>query len=323
MTERNSSALRMTFALLAIFSAAVFWGGNAIASKILYRPEAHFDGPALFVARAAWSLPLFLLMAILARPKTPPTRREWWLLIGTGVAFGPGACGFLALAAQYTSGAHVVLLMGLTPAVTAVIGALMLRERVDLIRIGALGVGIAGAVLLTATRSASGSTVFGDLLELVQVVSYATMFVLTRALGKRFSAFFVSGTYGTIGMSLLVLFGIFSGRIGPAVALTLVPDASTLWWFFGEIVIGLSIYGQTAQAFALRHLPAGTTSLISSYGTLVVGVVGALFLLGETIAPSGSFAGVLLAVALALALVPVRSKPGEIPADVHLLDAAQ
>jgi drug/metabolite transporter (DMT)-like permease len=323
MTVRNSTALRTTFALFAIFSAAVFWGGNAIASKILYRPDAHFDAQALFVARAAWSLPLFFLMAVLARPKTAPTRREWLLLIGTGIAFGPGACGFLALAAQYTSGAHVVLLMGLTPAVTAVIGALVLRERVDAIRIAALGVGIAGAVLLTVTRSATGSTVFGDLLELVQVLAYSTMFVLTRALGKRFSAFFVSGTYGTVGMALLALFGLLTGRLGPAVTLTLVPNPSTLWWFFGEIVIGLSIYGQTAQAFALRYLPAGTTSIVSSYGTLVVGVVGALVLLGETIAPSGGIAGILLAVALALALVPVRSKPNELPADVHLTDGAQ
>jgi drug/metabolite transporter (DMT)-like permease len=313
----------MTFALLAIFSAAVFWGGNAIASKILYRPDAGFDAPLLFVARAAWSLPLFFLMAVLARPKRPPTRAEWWLLIGTGIAFGPGACGFLALAAQYTSGAHVVLLMGLTPPVTAVIGALVLRERVDTIRIVALAVGIAGAVLLTVSRSAAGSTVFGDMLELVQVACYATMFVLTRALGSKFSAFFVSGTYGTVGMGLLALFGIATGRVGPAIALTLVPNPSTLWWFFGEIVIALSLYGQTAQAFALRYLPAGTTSLISSYGTLVVGVIGAVWLLGETIAPSGYFAGLLLAVALALALVPVRSKPNALPADPHLTDAAQ
>ena len=308
---------------MAIFSAAVFWGGNAIASKILYRPEGGFDAPALFVARAAWSLPLFFLMAVLARPKTRPTRREWLLLAGTGVAFGPGACGFLALAAQYTSGAHVVLLMGLTPAVTAVIGALVLRERVDAIRIAALAVGIVGAVLLTATRSATGSTVFGDLLELVQVLSYSTMFVLTRALGKRFSAFFVSGTYGAVGMALLALFGLATDRLGSSVALTLVPNTSTLWWFFGEIVIGLSIYGQTAQAFALRYLPAGTTSIVSSYGTLVVGVIGALVLLNERIAPSGGIAGVLLAIALALALVPVRGKPDETPADVRLLDGAQ
>jgi drug/metabolite transporter (DMT)-like permease len=309
MTARNSTAGRTTFAVLAIFTAAVFWGGNAIASKILYAPGgAHFDAPSLFIARAAWTLPLFLLMAVIARPKRLPSRADWLLLAGTGVAFGPGAVGFLALAAQYTSGAHVVLLMSLAPPVTAVLAALMLRERVDAIRIAALGVGIAGAALLTITRSASGSTVFGDLLELVQVVSYSITFVLTRALGRRLPVFFVSGTYGTIGMAMLVLYGIATGGLGPAIALTLVPFGSaTFWWFFGEIVIGLSIYGQTAQAFALRYLSAGTTAIVSSYGTLVVGVIGAIVLLHESIAPSGFIAGGLLAIALALALVPVRA----------------
>ena len=306
---RNSTALRTTFAVLAIFSAAVFWGGNAVASKILYQPGgAHFDAPGLFVARAAWSLPLFLLMAFLARPKRPPSRADWLLLAGTGVAFGPGACGFLALAAQYTSGAHVVLLMSLSPPVTAVIAALLLRERIDAIRVVALSIGIAGALLLTVTRSATGSTISGDLLELVQVGSYSMMFVLTRALGKRYSALFVSGTYGVIGMGLLVLYGLFSGRLFGSIAQTLVPNSATAWWFFGEIVIGLTIYGQFAQAFALRYLDAGKTSLISSYGTLIVGVIGAIVLLHETIAPAGYFAGVMLAVGLALALVPVRGK---------------
>jgi drug/metabolite transporter (DMT)-like permease len=179
---------------------------------------------------------------------------------------------------------------------------------VDAIRIAALSVGIAGAVVLTATRSATGSSVFGDLLELVQVASYATMFVLTRALGKRFSAVFVSGTYGTIGMGALVLFGLATGRLEPAIAKTLIPSSTTEWWFFGEIVIALSIYSQTAQAFALRYLPAGTTSLISSYGTLIVGVVGAIVLLHEEIAPSGYLAGAMLFVSLALALVPINAR---------------
>jgi drug/metabolite transporter (DMT)-like permease len=310
MTVRNSTAPRTTFAVLAIFTAAVFWGGNAIASKILYEPGgAHFDAPGLFIARAAWSLPLFLLMAMLSRPKTPPSRSDWRLLTGIGIAFGPGACGFLALAAQYTSGAHVVLLMSLSPPVTAVIAGVLLRERVDAIRIAALTIGIAGAVLLTFTRSATGSSLAGDLLELVQVASFATMFVLTRALGTRFSPFFVSGAYGTIGMGLLLLFGLFSGRLAASIVQPLVPDSAILWWFFGEIVIGLSIYGQLAQAFALSCLSAGTTSIISAYGTLAVGVIGAIVLLHETIAPAGYAAGLLLAVALALALVPVRAKP--------------
>jgi drug/metabolite transporter (DMT)-like permease len=310
MTVRNSTALRTTFAYLAIFSATVFWAGNAIASKILYEPAgAHFDAPGLFVARAAWTLPLFLLIALLARPKTAPGRSDWLYLIGIGIAFGPGACGFLALAAQYTSGAHVVLLMSLTPSVTAVLAAVLLRERVDALRIAAIVVGIAGALLLTFTRSATGSSLFGDLLELVQVVSLAVMFVLTRRLGKRYSALFVGGVYGTAGMALLVLFGLATGRLGPSIAATLVPSSTMFVWFFGEIVIGLSIYGQIAQAYGLRHLDAGTVSFVTSYGTLILGGIGAVVLLHETIAPTGYLASGLLAIALALALTPARGKP--------------
>ena len=76
-------------------------------------------------------------------------------------------------------------------------------------------------------------------------------------------------------------------------------------------VIGLSIYGQFAQAFALRYLSAGTTGLVSSYGTLVVGVIGAVMLLHEQIAASGYVAGALLAIALALGLVPVGRGKGQ------------
>jgi drug/metabolite transporter (DMT)-like permease len=309
MTVRNSTALRTTFAYLAIFSATVFWAGNAIASKILYEPGgAHFDAPGLFVARAAWTLPVFLLIAVLARPKRAPSRADWLYLIGIGIAFGPGACGFLALSAQYTSGAHVVLLMSLTPSVTAVLAAPLLRERIDALRIAALGVGIAGAVLLTFTRSATGSTLFGDLLELVQVVSLGVMFVFTRKLGKRFSALFVGGVYGTVGMGLLLLFGLATGRLEPSIARSLVPSSTTFWWFFVEIDIGLSIYGQIAQAFCLRYLDAATVSFIASYGSLILGGIGAIVLLHETIAPSGYIASGLLAIALALALMPSRGK---------------
>ncbi len=263
---------------------------------------------ALFVARAVWSLPLFLALAWFARPDRRPPREDWLLLIATGICFGPGACGFLALAAQYTSGAHVVMLLSLGAPLTAVMSAVVLKERVDLLRIVALAIGIAGAILLSLARSASGSSIAGDLFELVQVVAFSAMFVFTRGLGARYSPFFVSGTYGSIGMAILVLVGILSGRLVSSAVLPFATGPATLWWFFGEIVIGLSIYGQTAQAFALRTLGAGITSLLSSYGTLIVGLIGAVWLLGERLSPVGFVACAMLATALGLALVP-RAAP--------------
>jgi len=289
-----------------MLSASVFWAGNGIGSKILFRPDgAHFDAVGLFTARAAWSLPIFLAMAWLASPDAPIPRADRWRLLAVGIAFGPGACGFLALGAQFTSGAHIIMLMTLSPALTAALGAVVLKERITPTQAAALVLGLAGTALLTLTHSSSGSTLKGDLLELVQVVSLSVMFVFTRALGTRYSPIFVSGAYCAIGMMLLLAVGVVLGRLG-AVTQPLVRDWSTIGWFFGEIVIGLSIYGQFAQSAALRVLGAGTTSLLASYGTVAFGIAGSIWLLGETIAPTGYIAGVLLAVALGLSLAPSR-----------------
>jgi drug/metabolite transporter (DMT)-like permease len=51
---------------LAALVSAVFFGLNAVASKLLFSSEApaHFGAVALIVARGFWSLPLFLVLAI-------------------------------------------------------------------------------------------------------------------------------------------------------------------------------------------------------------------------------------------------------------------
>ena len=260
------------------------------------------------MARAVWSLPLFLALAWFARPRQPPARADWWRLIATGICFGPGACGFMAYAAQYTSGAHVVMLMSLSPPLTAIVSAFALRERVGAPRIVALAIGIVGAALLSLTHSAGGSSVTGDVIELFQVGFFSLMFVFTRALGSRYSPLFVSGTYGAIAMLLIAVAGLASGRLGASALQPFASGSDTLWWFFGEIVVGLSIYGQTAQAFALRTLGAGITSLLSAYGTLIVGVIGAIVLLGERLSPPGYVAAALLAIALALGLMPPQRR---------------
>jgi drug/metabolite transporter (DMT)-like permease len=293
---------------VAVLSAAVFWAGNGIGSKILFRPDgAHFDAVGLFTARAAWSLPIFLVLAWAGRPDRPPSRADWLRIIGLGLAFGPGACGFLALGAQFTSGAHIMLLMTLVPAVTAALGAIVLGERISRMQIAALVLGIAGTALLTLTHSTSGSSLKGDLLELVQVFALAIMFVLTRTLGRRYSPIFITGANCAIGMTALLAIGTLLGRIG-SVTQPLTNDPSTLGWFFGEIVIGLSVYSQFAQAYALRTLDAGTFSLMISYATLVVGLIGSVWLLGEQIAPTGYAAGLLLAIALGLSLSSGRAR---------------
>lgn len=284
-----------------VLSAAVFWGLNGIATKVLYR-DVHVDAFELLVARGLFTLPLFALLALAARPPHSPSAAEWRRLLLIGLCYGPIACGFLALGAQYTSGAHISFLFSLAPPLTAVVGGLILRERVTPVHLTALGLGLAGAALLATTHSATGSSLVGDLYMLVQVVGLCGTFVITRSLGRRYNALFVTGIFGAVGMLGIVVVGALGG--GAAGMLQVASDPASAAWFFGEIVIGLSVYSQLAQTWALRSLTAVTTSVLASYGALIVGTVGALTILGERISVTGIVAGGLIALALGLALVP-------------------
>ena len=201
-------------------------------------------------------------------------------------------------------------MFSLAPPLTAVVGGYLLRERVDPVRVLALAIGLGGAILLTSTRSASGSSPHGDLLHARADFRHHRHLrdhaqpraTLQRALPER--------PYGAIGMLGILVIGVLGG--GVAGVVRALQDPPTALMFFGEIVIGLSVYSQVAQSYALRALAAGTTSVLGSYGTLVVGLVGAVALLHERIAPTESSPALMLAVALALALVPVRRRPAAV-----------
>jgi len=303
MTALRSTTTGTTFATLLLLVVAAFWGLNATASKFLYNPAGlGMDGIGLFVARSAWTLPLFLALALRHRPKTALPTHDWWRLAALGVMFGPLQTGVFALGTQHTSAAHVVMLFSLSPPLTAVLSAFLLRESISPVRTVALGVGIAGALLLMLTRSASGSHLTGDALILVMVVSFSFTAVLMRGFAAKYSPLFITGVYGTFGTLLLIVVGACMGRLG-AIIQPLSTDPLTLFWFFGIIVLGLSLVAQIAQTFALRVVSATTFSVVTSYASLLVGVASSIVIVHEQIGPTGVVAGALLACALGLALV--------------------
>ena len=123
----------------------------------------------------------------------------------------------------------------------------------------------------------------------------------------RYGALFVTGAFGTIGTALLVLIGVALGH-GAAILQPLDGARDNVIWFFGVMIVGLTILTQILQTFALRALGAGTFSVIASYGSLIYGMLGAYFILGERLTPIGLIAGALLALALGLAVVPVSTR---------------
>ena len=310
MTVARSTLLQSTFAIASLAVMTFFFGMNPVASKVLFRPDgAHFDGFGLFTARSAWALPIFAIITIANWPKGGIARSDWWKFAALGVCFGPGQTGAYAVAAEHTSAAHVSLLLALAPILTGILGYFILREALTPLRIAALTLGIVGAGILTLTKSSSGAHPSGDAIFAIFLVCYPLFTILLRTMHAqaRYGALFVTGAFGTIGTALLVLIGVALGH-GAAILQPLDGARDNVIWFFGVMIVGLTILTQILQTFALRALGAGTFSVIASYGSLIYGMLGAYFILGERLTPIGLIAGALLALALGLAVVPVSTR---------------
>ena len=297
-----SSALSV---LVPVLVAGLAWGLNAPASKLLYAAGDGrlFDGVTLAVARSVWSLPVFVAAAFLVRPRGLRLRsgdlaRFAWL----GVLFGPGLTGVFAVAAQWTSAAHVVLITGLTPPATALIESLIQRRRLSVGGWAAIGLGVAGVALLSFTRSATGSTPQGDLLMLVWVASYAWFVLLTRALTERYPAPFLSVLSTGGGALIVAVVGIAAGAGGAVGHAFASPGVAA--WFFGEIVVALGLIGPIANVVAIRRSSATIATTGALYASVAAGLLAAVLLVHERLAPSAVAAGVLLLASLALTFSP-------------------
>lgn len=302
--DRGSRPLAVTAALVS----AVFFGVNAVASKILYAPQAAagFDAVSLFVARGTWSLPLFLVLAAVTKPRRVPplTAKNAALFLFCGIAYGPGTNALSALGAHGTSAAHAVLLLSLFPPLAAGLAAVFLRERLSVLKMIAIAIGVMGAATLTLSKSSGGATTTGDLLIAAFILTWAILTLGIRQLDKTYPALFVVGVFGTIGCIALGAIGAAVGRLDSVLIPLRHFDLQTVLWFDLELVLLLSLGGQLLQGVALRALNVALVVALTSYGSIFFGLAASLAILGERLTVQDIIAGAFLVTALGLSLVP-------------------
>jgi drug/metabolite transporter (DMT)-like permease len=308
-TSAGSSGSRggRLFAAGAALISAIFFGVNAVASKILYAPgaAAGFDAVSLFVARGVWSLPLFLMLAVATKPpRLPPlTAKNAALFLFCGIAYGPGTNALSALGARATSASHAVLLLSLFPPLAAGLAAVFLRERLSLLKMIAILIGVMGAATLTLSRYSGGVTTVGDLLIAAFIFTWAILTLGIRQLDKSYPPLFVVGVFGTIGCVALGAIGAAIGRFDSVLVPAQHFDMQTVLWFDLELVLLLSLGGQLLQGMALRALNVAVVVALTSYGSIFFGLAASLMILGERLTVQDMIAAGFLVTALGLSLV--------------------
>ncbi len=231
------------------------------------------DAPSLVVG--AWRLSLATLILT---PWALPRFLRAVPSIGRGDAVRLALSG-LALAAHfaawiaslsYTSVASSVVLVTTTPIYVGLASHFFLRERVDGRRWVAIGVAVAGGVVIGyGDLQASGAALLGDALALVGALAMATHLLLGRRLRRTLSTpAYVWPVYGVAALALMAgclvarqpLLGYDRRTYAALALLALVPQVfghSIFNWALARVsplVVTLAILGEPVGASALAFL---------------------------------------------------------------------
>jgi drug/metabolite transporter (DMT)-like permease len=265
-----------TKAHLAVLGTNLFFAANFTLVKMI--APAHIGAFGLNVYRAGLSLLLFWGVWLAGRVPARIERRHWgrFLLCAfTGVAVNQML--FLK-GLTLTSTVHASLLMLTTPLLITVFALWVLKERLTGLKALGLALGVGGAALLILAKESSAHAtdyLLGDVLILVNAISYSVYFILVKPLMEHYSPLHVIRWVFTLGFLMILPFG-----WAQAAAVDFgVWEAQHFIALAGVVITGtfLAYYFNT---YGIRHLGAATTGAYI-YTQPVFAVIIAALVLGE------------------------------------------
>ena len=275
--------LSITLLLIAV----VIWGGSYIVTKsgLAELPPMLFALLRYCVASVVLA-PLALARGGLSKLPRPVPWRTLALMSLTGVAV---YYLLFNLSLTYTTASQVALIQSSTPAITGIMAALWLRERVGRMRIAGIALAVAGVALIVARAQPDASArdpVVGSALAFASVLVWSGYTILAKRIANA-DAIAVTTVVTVLGTVLLI-----PATLVENAGLS-IPRVSAEGWLKIAYVGALSsAVSYLLYNRALRDVDASLAGTFINLGP-VIGVVSGVMLLGETITPLGIAGGAL------------------------------
>ncbi|MFJ2751491.1 EamA family transporter [Streptomyces sp. NPDC087297] len=286
--------MRPVHTALAVLVAAV-WGFNFVVIEI---GLDHF--PPLLLSALRFLVAALPAVFFVGRPKA-----AWKWIVGVGIALGIAKFGllFTGMAAGMPAGLSSLVLQ-IQSVFTAVLAAVVLRERPGRVRVLGMGVALAGIAVAAVDGGTSGP-VLGFTLVVAAAACWGVSNVLTRKASPPDALNFMVWVCTVPVLPLLALSLLLEGPERDLAALR------SLDWS-GVAVIGYvawvsTVFGFVAWSYLLRRYPA---SAVAPFSLLVpvFGMSSAALVLGESVSGLRWLAAVLLVGGVALtSLAPARA----------------
>lgn len=288
---------------LAAALAVLFWGISFVATKAALQ---EISPVTLIFSRFAIGAIVLLVIV-----RELPPRDSWGALAVMGFVGVFVHQMLQAYALTMTSATSTGWLIGITPIWSAILSAVVLRERIGLWKAVGLAGGFAGALLVVtkgdfSSRVLGRPSTTGDLLILLSTVNWAIYSILghrtLRRLGPR------RATSGAMLFGALMLFPFFVARRG----WTEWPRLSaTGWSALLFLAVACSALGYLFWYGALEQIEVSRVAALL-YAEPLVTFVAAALLLGERVSSVVVIGGVLVLASVLLAqYAPAAPKPLE------------
>lgn len=273
-------------------------------SAILVRFGTSAPGLALAVWRTVFAT---LLLAPFALPKIGPEvrrfrRREWGLILAAGLFLGLHFIAWIE-SLYHTSVASASVLVTTSPLFIAVLGYLVLRERLALRTVVAIVVAVAGAALIgwgDAGDAAFPNAVFGNSLALTASLLMAVYLLIGRAVRQQTSF-------------LAYLFPLYATAAATTLVAALIRGTPLLQpWPILALCLAMAVLpqlvGHGSFNYAVKYFPAALLGLLSLSEPIVSSAL-AFALFGEMPGPLALVGMVVVLASIAVVFAPRLRRP--------------
>ena len=289
------------YGLLFVFSAGVLWSTVGLGIRMIEDAVVW----QILLYRSI-SMSLFLYLMIRVRSGESPfvqIRRTGVPAVIAGLALVAAYSGGI-YAIQNTSVANAMLLFATAPFMAAVLGWLILRERVRVATWIAIAIALCGIAIMVSDKSGEVA-IFGSLAALGSALGFAVFTVALRwgRTGEMLPSVFLSGIFAfviTLGICQL---------LGLSLALSVRDGSVAMGMGVFQVGAGLILY-----TLGSRSLPAAELALLS-LAEVLLGPIWVWLFLNETASTNTLIGGAVLLIAIVgNAVSGKRRKPPPITA---------
>ena len=266
---------RKTYLLLVL--TTFIWGIQPLCIKWLL---VSWSPVTITAMRYYFIGSLLLAIAVYRGEKLLPPKRFIVGIICMGVT-GIGLNNVMQFTGlKISTVTNCTLIAAASPAITALLAAIFVRERLTLTAWGGIALSFGGALLVVAHGSLTALVSFnlnqGDILFLLAQVAWTAYSLIGLRIMRYMSAVKLTGWAGLAGAVTVTIFGFITGELNP------VGLNTDLIMAFSYTVIFGGVMAMLFWNIGVHNAGASVTSIFQNI-TPVVGMAGGVFFFGEIV----------------------------------------